>query len=104
MRYLVVSHDDGSEAAVPVNDSSVLNLKTFAPPAWAETGPAGFPILTEDQSFSLQGVVGVSLRDDAPPEAEVLVSAPALEALTDAQAAQLQAESVIGVAPMPWEA
>lgn len=103
MRYLVVTHQDGTQAGTPVNDSSVINLKTWAPPSGNDEGPMGFPVLAEDQSFSLKGVERVDLFDDAPEGAEIVETAPEMEYLTDAQAAALDHAAVEGEAPPVWE-
>lgn len=104
MQHLVFEHQDGTRSAVPVNDMSVVNVKTWTPPVFGEGGVA--PNLVEDQSVALKGVVAITLSSDTAGAA-LLVSELALEPLSDAEAAALEAAAVEGVAPpitaAPWE-
>lgn len=96
MKHVVLTMEDGTTSAVPVNDLSTVNVKTWAPPNASEG--LTLPQMVDDQTFSFKGVVAVSLEDDAPPQAVVLPPPEervlTVETLTDEQAAALDA---------PWE-
>lgn len=97
MAHLVFHLEDGTATAVTVNELSVVNVKTWTPAVFGDGALP--PMLVEDQSVALKGVVSVSLGD--PGGAAVIAAAPVLEGLSDAEAAALDAEFV--TADNPWE-
>lgn len=100
--HLVFHMADGTANAVPVTAASTVNVKTWRPPVFSSEG-ATPPILVEDQTVSIEGIVAVSLEADVPVGAAVIggQTAATLEPLTDAEAAALDAQ--FDTAPMPWE-
>lgn len=85
MKHVVLTMEDGTTSAVPVNDASTVNVKTWAPPNASEG--MTLPMLTDDQTFSLAGVIALTLEDDAPPQAYIpeppAELAPPVEPLTE---------------------
>lgn len=103
--HLLVTHADGSQLAVPVNNRSVLNIKTWAPSQHTESGDTTFPQLVEDQSVALDTVTRIELVSEivAAPDApvEIRESVPQVEQISQAEADALDADAPVAL--MPWE-
>lgn len=85
MLHLVFVHKDGSESAVAVTGSSTVHVQTWRPPRFGDEGT--MPVLIEDQTLSMDGVVDLILRDDGSP---VQMPASAPVPLSDEEAAALE--------------
>lgn len=109
--HLVFQHEDGSTSAIPVNSLSTVHVQTWTPAVFGDGGTQ--PMLVEDQTIALQGVVSVTLGDDAGG-AQILARASQPEQISEAEAVRLEAQfetapaiTAAGAtewAVQPWEA